>query len=285
MQRPGHLAPAGDFKAIRTHLLANSRVFIKRAKSSREDIARFGRGLVRDGCTVLTNGGSRVVGALLERAASDEKEAGPAVRFRVMYVLSEHTKDDQDAEGVATVRALRGKGVPVATIPECAVAYAMGRVDMVFVGAEGVVENGGIISRMGTYQIGILAHAMGKPFYVVAESHKFVRLYPLGQYDLPVQQEVLDFRTEETAEVPTENRSIEARDAVNVQGWAVKTPVIEEKAEYFDDTILTPQVAAQIRSSTDAVDFTPPHLISALITEEGVMTPGAVSEELIKMWF
>ena len=35
----------------------------------------------------------------------------------------------------------------------------------------------------------------------------------------------------------------------------------------------------------DAVDFTPPHLISALITESGVLTPSAVSEELIKIWF
>ncbi len=35
----------------------------------------------------------------------------------------------------------------------------------------------------------------------------------------------------------------------------------------------------------DAVDFTPPDLISALITESGVLTPSAVSEELIKIWF
>ena len=135
---------------------------------------------------------------------------------------------------------------------------------------------------MGTYQIAILAHAMGKPFYVVAESHKFVRLYPLGQYDLPVQQEVLDFRTEE--EMATKklggNRTHNA-----MPEWAAKTPVVKEKAEYFEDAALSPQDAARIRSSTDAVDFTPPLLISALLTEEGVMTPSAVSEELIKMWF
>jgi len=73
------------------------------------------------------------------------------------------------------------------------VAYSLGKVDMVIVGAEGVVENGGIISRMGTYQMGLLAKSKGKPFYVVAESHKFVRLYPLSQFDLPIEQKVLDF--------------------------------------------------------------------------------------------
>ena len=34
-----------------------------------------------------------------------------------------------------------------------------------------------------------------------------------------------------------------------------------------------------------AVDFTPPDLITALITESGVLTPSAVSEELIKIWY
>jgi translation initiation factor eIF-2B subunit alpha len=47
---------------------------------------------------------------------------------------------------------------------------------------------------MGTYQMGLLAKSKGKPFYVVAESHKFVRLYPLSQFDLPIEQKVLDFK-------------------------------------------------------------------------------------------
>ena len=31
--------------------------------------------------------------------------------------------------------------------------------------------------------------------------------------------------------------------------------------------------------------FQPPHLISGIITESGVLLPSAVSEELIKIWF
>ncbi len=54
-------------------------------------------------------------------------------------------------------------------------------VDMVLVGAEGVVENGGVINKLGTYQIALCASALGKPFYVAAESYKFARLYPLNQ--------------------------------------------------------------------------------------------------------
>lgn len=44
--------------------------------------------------------------------------------------------------------------------------------------------------QIGTYQLAVLAKAMNKPFYVVAESFKFVRLYPLNQDDLPNDEKV-----------------------------------------------------------------------------------------------
>ena len=56
---------------------------------------------------------------------------------------------------------------------------------MVLVGAEAVVENGGIINKLGSYQIAIAAKALNRPLYVAAESYKFARLYPLSQRDLP----------------------------------------------------------------------------------------------------
>lgn len=40
------------------------------------------------------------------------------------------------------------------------------------VGAEGVVESGGIINKLGSYQMAIAAKAHGIPFYVAAESYK-----------------------------------------------------------------------------------------------------------------
>ena len=55
------------------------------------------------------------------------------------------------------------------------------RADMVLVGAEAVVENGGVVNKLGTYQIALCAKACDKPFYVAAESYKFARLYPLTQ--------------------------------------------------------------------------------------------------------
>jgi translation initiation factor eIF-2B subunit alpha len=117
----------------------------------------------------------------------------------------------------------------------------MGKVNLVIVGAEGVVENGGIISRLGTYQIALLAKAAGKPFYVAAESHKFVRLYPLGQYDLGIDQEVIEFKTEDEEDMSPEEKK-----------FAERTPEVEEKKEYFGTGIGMPKP----NTAVDAVDFT-----------------------------
>lgn len=248
-----------DFRMTRNHLLSNGRVFVARAKASRDKIASFGRHFVRDGATVLTNGGSRVVGALLQSAATGSDPAAYAgartgarpgsargrdrgsVRFRVIYALPDPGLEaksrpggnggEEEREGQAIVARLRALGVPVATVPESAVAYAMGKVDMVLVGAEGVVESGGAISRLGTYQMGVLARAAGKPFYVVAESHKFVRLYPLGQYDLPIDQKVVRFMVGAPgAEVEVReeglNRGVLIDEGVEMEGRA--TEVVED---------------------------------------------------------
>ncbi|RKF82574.1 Translation initiation factor eIF-2B subunit alpha [Golovinomyces cichoracearum] len=238
--------PGGaSFDHIRQHLLGNGRLFVSRAKAARERIAQFGAGFVRDGNVILTHGGSRVVGNLLSKAAEVSKSEGN-VRFKVIYLMNEA----RASESRVVVSGLRAKGVPVATIGEGAVGYAMGKVSLVIVGAEGVVENGGIISRLGTYQIALLAKAAGKPFYVAAESHKFVRLYPLGQYDLGIEQNVIKYETQSENEMED----------------------------------VTPQQQIDVESTESMVDFTPPALISALISESGVLTPSAVSEELINVW-
>lgn len=44
--------------------------------------------------------------------------------------------------------------------------------NLVLVGAEGVVENGGIINKLGSYHVAIAAREHAIPFYVAAESYK-----------------------------------------------------------------------------------------------------------------
>ena len=56
-------------------------------------------------------------------------------------------------------------------------------VDAIFVGCEAVVENGGIINKIGTFTLALVAKTFQKPFYVFTESLKFLKEYPLKQED------------------------------------------------------------------------------------------------------
>ena len=303
LQRGGPASAAGDFNAIRSHLLSNGRLFVSRAKEARKAIAGIARRFVGEGSTVLTNGGSRVVREVLKVAAEAQTRETGAPRFKVIYVVgAPYTNDghrEGEEEGAATIAALRELHVPVATIPEAAVAYSMGKVSMALVGAEGVVENGGIISRMGTYQMAVLAKAAKKPLYVVAESHKFVRMFPLGQYDLGVEQNVLNFTTAQSPSVAHAEAATEAGEtglltpkaeqpsaskAVGLNAGDT-TASANDPNDYFGQTIGDSSRSATLAQKMDTVDYTPPDLISALVTEAGVLTPSAVSEELIKIWY
>lgn len=63
------------------------------------------------------------------------------------------------------------------------------------------------------------------------------------------------------------------------------------RATDFPQQLVTVEVAAEfasdgLRTMTAAMaDFTPPAYISLLFTELGVLTPSAVSDELIKLYY
>lgn len=87
-------------------------------------------------------------------------------------VLCKFAEGRPDRTGLRLSNELAKLDVPVKLVIDSAVAYTMDEVDMVFVGADGVVESGGIINMMGTYQIAMVAKSMNKPVYVAAESYK-----------------------------------------------------------------------------------------------------------------
>lgn len=75
----------------------------------------------------------------------------------------------QPSSRIKTAELLTTAGIPCTVILDSAVAYAMDKVDFVLVGSEAVVESGGIINAIGSYQIAVIAKAANKPFYALAE--------------------------------------------------------------------------------------------------------------------
>ncbi|KAL2234845.1 translation initiation factor eIF-2B subunit alpha-like [Sesamum indicum] len=171
-----------DFDSAKSRLIERAEKFGEISYKARRIIAMLGQDFILDGCTILVHGFSRVVLEVLRTAAQNKKQ------FRVFC-----TEGRPDRTGLRLSNELAKLDVPVKLLIDSAVAYSMDEVDMVFVGADGVVESGGIINMMGTYQIALVANSMNKPVYVAAESYKFARLYPLDQKDMEPALRPIDF--------------------------------------------------------------------------------------------
>jgi methylthioribose-1-phosphate isomerase len=130
---------------------------------------------------------------------------------------------------------LREAGVDAALIVDGAAAITMKeqRVDLVIVGADRIARNGDVGNKVGTYALAILAAHHGIPFYVAA---------PRSTFDLAIAS---------GAEIP-----IEERAADEVASFAGTRVAAEGAAAY-----------------NPAFDVTPGHLVTAFVTEYGILRP------------
>ncbi|EYB90647.1 hypothetical protein Y032_0217g2407 [Ancylostoma ceylanicum] len=171
---PAELLDQRDFSKVLAFYRQRGKIFIERVGKSRGMIARHARPFFRNDMNVLTHSYSKVV---LESLVTVHK-SGTIVHVWV-------TESQPDASGRMMYDALRKEGIKATLILDSAVGYLMERIDMVVVGAEGVMETGGIINKIGTLNVAICAKTMNKAVFVMAESIKFVKEYPLNQADIP----------------------------------------------------------------------------------------------------
>jgi len=210
-----------DFSECKRVLAQRGELFLQKAENSHKKIGSLSQHFIRDGSVILTHSRSRVVLQVLLEAAANNK------RFRV-YV----TESQPGYEGAGTEKILMENSIPCTVILDSAVGYIMERVDMVLLGAESVVESGGIINKIGTYPLAVMSKALNKPVYIACESFKFLRQYPLKQKE------------------------------------------IENRNKYLTSG----------ETGHPLVDYTPPSYITLIFTDLGVLTPSAVSDELIKLY-
>eukprot|EP01094_Clydonella_sp_ATCC50884_P019222 TRINITY_DN3708_c0_g1_i2.p1 TRINITY_DN3708_c0_g1~~TRINITY_DN3708_c0_g1_i2.p1 ORF type:complete len:320 (-),score=106.05 TRINITY_DN3708_c0_g1_i2:249-1208(-) len=219
-----------SFEECKKQLIDRGEQFMQRTATSRQKISSLADPFISDGHTVLVHGFSRGVTSVLVHAAASEQK-----RFSVLV-----TESRPDNSGYDMVTELHKHGIPTTLIMDSAAAHLMQKIDFVLVGAEAVVENGGIINKIGTFQLAIAAKAFSRPLYVAAECYKFARVYPLDQFDLPEA---------------TRN------------GGPLSLPIPDG-----------------VKVVNPKCDYTPPAYITLLITDLGVLTPSAVSDELIKLY-
>ncbi|CAG9765233.1 unnamed protein product [Ceutorhynchus assimilis] len=217
----------GSFTECKKIMLERGNLFLRKLDEARGKIVKFASKFILDGSKVLTHSRSRVVLQTLHQAHKQGK------RFEVFTTVSA-----PDYSGKHLHKELLAIGIPCTLILDSAIGYVMEQIDFIMVGAEGVMESGGIVNKVGSYTTAVCAKEMKKPFYVLTESFKFSRLFPLNLQDLPAEY------------------------------------------KYTSDV----RKNENIREAHPLVDYTPPSYITLLFTDIGILTPSAVSDELIKLY-
>lgn len=134
-----------------------------------------------------------------------------------------------------TAWELQRAGVPLTLITDNMAGYFMrrGEIDCVIVGADRIVANGDIANKIGTYSVAVLARAHGIPFYVAAPSS------------------TVDFMLANGDAIPIEQRA--SSEVTTLAGQPIAPP--------------------GVNAAHPAFDVTPHELITAIITERGIVYP------------
>jgi methylthioribose-1-phosphate isomerase len=92
-----------------------------------------------------------------------------------------------------TAWELHEGGVPLTLITDNMVGHFMktGNVGAVVVGADRIAANGDTANKIGTYQIAVLAHEHGVPFYVAAPVSTFDLTLASGE-EIPIEERAAD---------------------------------------------------------------------------------------------
>ncbi|KIM87040.1 hypothetical protein PILCRDRAFT_64112 [Piloderma croceum F 1598] len=253
------------FSELKTELVKQGRSYAAEALGYRDRIADLSLGFIKDD-SILTHSYSRVVMKTLLRAHKQKRIS--------VYVTEARPRG---LGFVLNVSSLAAAGIPCTVVLDSAVAYVMDNVDFVLVGSEAVVESGGLINAVGSHQMAIIAKAANKPFYALAESYKFHRLFPLSQYDLPTHNpSILSFPRTGTLST----LSAQPLSSSISQLHEVPTVPSESHSALLVPLSMTPE---QIARNPD-VDYTRPDLISLVISDVGHLTPEGVSQYLVGMF-
>lgn len=226
---------AMDVETLREAVLETAQQMADEDVQINQRMAQHGAALIQDGDTVIHHCNT---GAL---ATVDWGTALGVIRLaheqgkRVQVLVDETRPRLQGAR--LTAWELEQYGIPYHIISDNAAGYFLrsGQVNKVFFGGDRMAANGDVANKIGTYMLALAAHDNQVPAYCVV---------PTSTIDLSLAHGGL---------IPIEER--EADEVLNLQ---------------VNGVAVTPQGA---RARNPAFDVTPHRLLTAVITELGVIYP------------
>jgi len=194
-------------------------------------IGRAGAGLLPDGARIMTHCNT---GAL---ATAGHGTALGVIRTardqgKKLSVIANETRPFLQGARLTAWELMQEK-IPVTVATDSMAGHLMqqGKVDLVIVGADRIAANGDTANKIGTYTLAVLARHHNIPFYVAA---------PISTFDL---------NTPTGDKIPIEQRPAEEMTGYAGTRWA------PQRVDVFNP----------------AFDVTPATLVTALITERGVL--------------
>lgn len=227
-------APA-ELDEVRQAVLAEAQRIADEDVAVNQRMARHGAALIEDGDTVIHHCNT---GAL---ATVDWGTALGVIRMahqsgKRLHVLVDETRPRLQGARL-TAWELKQYGISYEIISDNAAGYFLrrGQVQKVFVGADRVAANGDVANKIGTYMLALAAADNGVPFYPVV---------PTSTVDLSLSHGEL---------IPIEERDPSEVLSLQVEG-----------------ELVVPEGAG---ARNPAFDITPNRVVTAIVTEVGVVYP------------
>lgn len=196
-----------------------------------EAIGKLGAGLIPDGANILTHCNTGALATGGIGTAFGAIVTAHNARKKISVYVDETRPLLQGAR--LTMWELQKAGIPSTLIADNAAAWTIRskKIDLIIVGADRIAANGDTANKIGTYNLALLAKEHHIPFYVAA---------PTSTIDMSIQN---------GEQIKIEERN--ADEIINGFGRQVAPN---------DTKVFSP-----------AFDVTPNELISAIITEKGVL--------------
>ena len=220
--------------AMRAAALAEAEAIAAEDAAANRRIGAYGQeNLIADGDTILTHCNTGSLATVAYGTALGVIRAAHDAGKAIHVLVGETRPFLQGAR--LTAWELGQLGIPHTLITDSMAGHFMqrGAVRKVIVGADRIAANGDVANKIGTYPLAVLAHHHGIPFYVAA---------PTSTIDLSLAA---------GSEIPIEERS--ADEVVRIAG-----------------TRIAPEGTP---AAHPAFDVTPHRLVTAFITECGVLEP------------
>ena len=219
--------------AIAAQLLAEAQAIEREDLALNRRMGALGAQLVPDGARILTHCNAGALATAGHGTALGVVRSAVEAGKRVSVLADETRPWLQGAR--LTAWELLQDGIPTTLIADASAGHLMsrGEIDLVIVGADRVAANGDTANKIGTYSVAVLAKRHGIPFYVAC---------PLSSIDLALP---------DGSGIPIEERAADELTGYRALRWAPE--------------------GVQVRNPS--FDVTPAELITALITESGIVRP------------